>query len=104
MKDLVDEENYFTLNRVRQYGKTTTLVALEQYLKKDHQIIEELQSLIMQRSPYFTLQMLFEHLSDICAALDKLVVLIVDEVDSASNNQVFLDFLARSFSNFGGYR
>ena len=44
---------------------------------------------------YFTLQMLFEYLSDICAASDKPIILIIDEVDSATNNQVFLDFLAQ---------
>ena len=38
---------------------------------------------------------LFEYLSDICALSDKPIVLLIDEVDSASNNQVFLDFLAQ---------
>lgn len=28
MKTLVDTEQYFTINRRRQYGKTTTLMAL----------------------------------------------------------------------------
>ena len=40
----------------------------------------------------FSLKELFECLRDICAASDKLIVLMIDEVDSASNNQVFLDF------------
>ena len=44
---------------------------------------------------YFSLKELFEQLSDICAAADKKIVLMIDEVDSASNNQVFLDFLAQ---------
>lgn len=39
--------------------------------------------------------MLFEHLSDICAASDKAIVLLIDEVDSATKNQIFLDFLAQ---------
>jgi hypothetical protein len=38
---------------------------------------------------------LFEYLSDICSASEKPVVLLIDEVDSASNNRVFLDFLAQ---------
>ena len=38
---------------------------------------------------------LFEGLSEICEACDKPVVLMVDEVDSAADNQVFLDFLAQ---------
>ena len=29
MKQLVDDENYFVINRARQYGKTTLLKALE---------------------------------------------------------------------------
>ena len=39
--------------------------------------------------------MLFEYLSDICGVSDKTIVLVIDEVDSATNNQVFLDFLAQ---------
>jgi hypothetical protein len=38
---------------------------------------------------------LFFALSDWCGISDKPIVLIVDEVDSATNNQVFLDFLAQ---------
>ena len=32
----VDNEEYFIINRGRQYGKTTTLKALAKYLKKDY--------------------------------------------------------------------
>ena len=39
IKDLVDDGLYFTINRARQYGKTTTLIALEQYLKKDYYVV-----------------------------------------------------------------
>lgn len=34
IKSLVDASKYFTINRARQYGKTTTLMALEDYLQK----------------------------------------------------------------------
>lgn len=44
---------------------------------------------------YFSMKELFEGISDICAASNKPIVLMIDEVDSASNNQVFLDFLAQ---------
>ena len=40
------------------------------------------------------LSVLFEGLSEFCGSAPKPVVLLIDEVDSASNNQVFLDFLA----------
>ncbi len=47
------------------------------------------------RDHYFSLKELFEDISDICAAADRPLVLLVDEVDQATNNQVFLDFLAQ---------
>ena len=37
---------------------------------------------------------MFMQISDICGACLRPVVMMIDEVDSASNNQVFLDFLA----------
>ena len=42
----------------------------------------------------FDLVTLFEHLSELCAGAQKRVVLMIDEMDSASNNQIFLDFLS----------
>ncbi len=44
---------------------------------------------------FFSLKELFEDLTDIFAILDKPIVLMIDEVDSATNNQVFLDFLSQ---------
>lgn len=38
---------------------------------------------------------LFYYISDLCAASEKPIVLVIDEVDSAANNQVFLDFLTQ---------
>lgn len=35
----VDQRKYFVINKGRQYGKTTTLIALEQYLKTDYFIV-----------------------------------------------------------------
>ena len=32
IKVFIDREQYFTMNRARQYGKTTTLRALRRYL------------------------------------------------------------------------
>lgn len=39
IKKMVDRGEYFTINRARQYGKTTTLMALAEYLKKDYVVI-----------------------------------------------------------------
>lgn len=140
IKKLIDHEAYFTINRARQYGKTTTLRALNRYLQEEYYVISldfqrfgaeeftdentfslsfakaflrafrrnslssseplhhamhKLEDITVSAPPYFRLQMLFEYLSDICSAADKPIVLMIDEVDSASNNQVFLDFLAQ---------
>lgn len=42
-----------------------------------------------------SIDMMFEGLSRICETSKKPIVLMVDDVDSASNNQVFIDFLAQ---------
>ena len=42
-----------------------------------------------------SLKELFTGLSKMCAGTQKPIVLMIDEVDSASNNQVFIDFLAQ---------
>lgn len=36
IRKMVDRGDYFTINRARQYGKTTTLKALGRYLQKDY--------------------------------------------------------------------
>lgn len=138
IKKLVDDGAYFTINRARQYGKTTTLRALARYLQRDYYVVlldfqtvssekfesekafsvsfarlflkafkascgkmsNELDNVFTQMKEsaggsLFSLQELFEGLSDICSASDRPVVLMIDEVDSAANNQVFLDFLAQ---------
>ena len=138
IKSLVDAGKYFTFNRARQYGKTTTLRALYRYLQKEYYVVlldfqtfdndkfengnvfsaafinsflrslkrntlsPELEDAIKNilhstdyTDKYFSLKELFEQLSDLCAAAEKKIVLMIDEVDSASNNQVFLDFLAQ---------
>lgn len=38
IKEYVDEGKYFTINRARQYGKTTTLRALKGYLKDEYYV------------------------------------------------------------------
>ena len=136
IKNMVDEGQYFTINRARQYGKTTTLRALEEFLQKEYTVVsldfqrmsyadfenensfvmafsgeildcmripEEipdtikttLQGFAEENERQVTLSRLFRCLSQWCEQSDKKVVLLIDEVDSASNNQVFLDFLAQ---------
>lgn len=136
---MIDKGEYFTINRGRQYGKTTTLRNLKRFLEPDYlvasldfqkigsarfqnenlfstaftrlflqairqQLHSEPESLkesvrtlecAAQSGAYFGLLELFDCLSNICADSVKPFVLMIDEVDSAANNQVFLDFLAQ---------
>ena len=39
IKKLVDAGKYFTINRARQYGKTTTLSALRKALQNDYIVV-----------------------------------------------------------------
>ena len=39
IRKLVDAGKYFTINRARQYGKTTTLTALKKELVKDYIVL-----------------------------------------------------------------
>ena len=134
IKVMIDNGDYFTINRARQFGKTTTLAALERYLSNEYIVMrldfqaistkdftdEEsfvriLSRLILKKSKRIVipqcildsfnefierdikspgLSELFLLFSKWCEASSKPVVLMIDEVDSASNNQVFLDFLA----------
>ena len=132
---LVERKKYFVINRGRQYGKTTTLRALEKYLMDEYIVLSlDFQQLgtkdfadeatfsdafadIMIRAFHINntddseellkplsgiraegsigLKDLFVRLSDVCRNSPRPMVLMIDEVDSASNNQVFVDFLAQ---------
>ena len=39
IKKLVDGGKYFTINRARQYGKTTTLAALQKALADEYRVL-----------------------------------------------------------------
>ena len=127
---------YFTINRTRQYGKTTTLTALRKVLSKDDivvyldfqgigksgfdteekfvqefcrltwnrrridsgislEVLDILRKWKDEKQPVVRLGELFDLLGEWCEQSEKDIVLIIDEVDSATNNQVFLDFLAQ---------
>ncbi len=135
IKKLVDAGEYFSINRARQYGKTTTLTALEGFIKPIYDIlsldfqgisnagfkteeafvkafsrnvikkatianipadiVKVLKEYISRKEDKAVLDELFTTLNDWCDEADKPIVMIIDEVDSATNNQVFLDFLAQ---------
>lgn len=58
------------------------------------EVVKEFERMLKQ-SETFYLMHLFRYLTVICEKADKPVVLMIDEIDSAANNQVFLDFLSQ---------
>ena len=133
IKAMVDAGQYFTVNRARQYGKTTILTALADFLQERYNVIsldfqtisyadfeseqnfvaafsgellecsghipkeveDKLRRYSTSRTRETTLSGLFRTLSEFCRKSEKKIVLIVDEIDTATNNQVFVDFLAQ---------
>lgn len=139
IKKLVDEGKYFTINRARQYGKTTTINALSSVLAKDFYVvfidfqeygedtfedsdafcrdfssdfcsilsgqcnkddkelaveISSLEHSVQDSGKKMRLFTMFRALKRIWDTTDRRIVLIIDEVDTAANNQLFLDFLS----------
>ena len=133
IKKMVDAGDYFVINRARQYGKTTTLRALADFLEDEYVVIsldfqmmdevsfanvqnfvaafaeemldvgtvypeeirEQFVAYAEKTARINSLQALFKVIKAWCGKLEKTPVLIIDEADSASNNQVFLDFLSQ---------
>lgn len=135
IRKMVDAGEYFTINRARQYGKTTTITALTENLSAEYEVISlsfegigkagfkdeqsfvrafcrklkreyrsglyipdtiqaYIEDFLARKEDRAELDELFDVLLDWCRESEKKLVLIIDEVDSATNNQVFLDFLA----------
>ncbi|MBE6058144.1 AAA family ATPase, partial [Clostridium sp.] len=135
---LVNNEEYFIINRPRQYGKTTTLYLLEKRLNSMEEYLpikisfeaidtegysevkKFLSSIMMQMVNYFrfstnkemykfiknhenkitTMNEFNSFITDLIEFAEKKVVLIIDEVDKSSNNQLFLDFLGMLRSKY----
>ncbi|MCD8014751.1 MAG: AAA-like domain-containing protein [Lachnospiraceae bacterium] len=133
IREMVELGEYFTINRARQYGKTTTLRALAKYLESEYEVVsldfqtmdtdcfqsipafvaafanelldnvvsfpdeieEKLKKFRKKQEEQYSLQDLFRVLKIWCQKADREIVLLIDEVDTATNNQVFLDFLSQ---------
>ena len=130
IKVMVDKDKYFTINRGRQYGKTTTLSMLRRFLVDDYIVIlisfegwgeENFANADMFCQGFLTsireslefsgfseteqakwkdesikdFLALGRHIRKICQNPDSKYVLMIDEVDKASNNIVFLNFLSK---------
>lgn len=145
IEKLVDDGRYFTINRARQYGKTTTLSILEKKLAGDYYVVSmdfqdygedtfrntdsfcrdfsnDFASLLEEKIDKNNKQLeravqsligaaenldaelrlftMFRGLKKIWDNSDKSIVLFIDEVDSATNNQLFIDFLAGLRSHY----
>ena len=111
---LIQKDKYFVINRPRQFGKTTTLNELEKILKTRYDVIKldfqlidlDFQSEkrfcntlieVMSKELSITLQEVetFSKLAEVIDNLtrDKEIILIIDEVDKAADNKLFLSFL-----------
>lgn len=128
IKKLIDKENYFVINRPRQYGKTTILNQLKKLLSSNFLVIsisfEGIGDLVFSEEKLFCNAVLeimadnleladenkanllrelsqnIHNLKDLSKVItsfiekcDKEVILLIDEVDKSSNNQLFLSFL-----------
>jgi hypothetical protein len=127
---LVDKGLYFSMNRPRQYGKTTTLWGLAHALRKkgyialnmsfegldsrffegDAQFAQGFMRMLLKyarsSAPEWTdelkkaipltqnLEDLDDFITELINSTPKKVVLLIDEVDQSSNNDVFIKFLA----------
>ena len=145
IKSMVDSGKYFTINRARQYGKTTTLSALDHALSESYYVVSmdfqdygeesfhdadsfcrdfanDFCSLLKERighnnkaleaAIWHVIEMTenddkklrlfttFKEIRNIWDSTDKPIVLFIDEVDSAANNQLFIDFLAALRSHY----
>lgn len=136
IENLVDSGEYFTINRARQYGKTTILNLLTERLSPKYCVFSisfegmsddvfETEALFTKRvcgllsnclvypetrgisaqsadackkmgytnAPDANLFTLSNLISDLCREAQTPVVLIIDEVDQASSQKIFLSFL-----------
>ena len=87
------DENTFSRAFASCFVKAAELY--DKNLAKEHSMIGQLRDAEEKEDSYFDLQRLFQILKEFCRSAEKPVVMMVDEIDSAQNNQVFLDFLAQ---------
>ncbi|BDU51481.1 AAA-like domain-containing protein [Haliovirga abyssi] len=127
---LIEKRKYFTINRPRQYGKTTTMYLLEEKLKnnKEYLLISisfegigevpfeneknlskvfikllrkelklkketKLIKFIDENNRVTNFEELDEFITEFILEANKKVILMIDEVDKSSNNQLFLNFI-----------
>lgn len=108
IRKLVADGKYFTINKARQYGKTTTLSKLKENLE-DKYIVFSISFEGIGEKAYLNEEnfcrlfcgLLYDAIyykevtgvSEEIQEIERQIVLIIDEVDQASNQKIFLDFL-----------
>ncbi|BDU50090.1 AAA family ATPase [Haliovirga abyssi] len=127
---LIEKRNYFTINRPRQYGKTTTMYLLDKRLKNNKEYLlirisfegigdesfgneeslsevfisliereikfkkeKQLLEFIKKNKKLRKFRELDEFITDLILETNKKLILMIDEVDKSSNNQLFLNFI-----------
>lgn len=132
---MIDEGEYFTINRARQYGKTTTFASLYRRLKEKYIVLrltfeglgdasfssdkafvemfvgavadfgewielpEKLMrdwrdlSSIRENPVKDVFEFLSKKITALCKHCDREIIIMIDEVDKSSDNQIFLNFL-----------
>ena len=128
VENLIDMGEYFTINRARQYGKTTMLQTIRRRLSDKYLIIktsfegigdesfdgiplfvttfcrlmvgflkdigiDEQIWKVFDRKDLTTFDELSDTITKFCETSKKPVVLLIDEVDKSSDNQLFLNFI-----------
>jgi hypothetical protein len=133
--EMIDKGKYFTINRARQYGKTTTFAALDrrladkyhviwlsfeglgetafrndlafvrifirkvaeglEYLNLPKDLIHQWKSMedFVQDEQEDAFDYLSRKITRLCRSSEKEILLLIDEVDKSSDNQIFLNFL-----------
>ena len=128
VESLIDRGKYFTINRARQYGKTTMLQMIRRKLSDKYLVIKtsfeglgdesfkgipefvttfcslmtgflknigienEVRS-VFERKDLTSFEELSNVITRFCEASPKPTVLLIDEVDKSSDNQLFLNFI-----------
>jgi len=126
---MIEDKKYFVINRGRQYGKTTMLYMLKQYISNEYDVLsisfESADDLFVERAGFvrgfirkinkelirsnvsenvikiwnadvqdnLCWEELNDRISQLCNTMEKPIVLMIDEVDKSSDNQIFLSFL-----------
>ncbi len=100
IEEYVDQEEYFTIDRARRYGKTTILYLVQEKLKERCVVLsisfegkEEYFVFENHIGQALAMEEIGERITELCERAERPVILMIDEVDKAADNQVFLTFL-----------